>query len=93
MRAAKASIKISGFQVYSDGSGAPALVQIADYGFACDWINGAVSMTCVKPAHGSRRESEVAARRARDAYVANVQANTTEDWRALNLAMYADLVL
>lgn len=88
MNAAKAYVDVQNLTVYADASGAPATVQIADYVFACDTL-GETRLTCIKPGHGSRTESKIAARRALDAYSAEVIRAAGIDWLARNREVYA----
>ncbi len=87
---AKAAVEISGFQKYEDASGAPAVVRVADFSYAADFIGGEVRLTCIKSPNNGRRASEVAAERARKTYAAFIGENTTSEWRAANVAMYAE---
>jgi hypothetical protein len=87
--AAKSSININGVVFHTDGSGAPATVECAGYVYACDWLNG-YRATCIRPQAGSRRESEIAARRVQAAYAAYVANNAPDGWFTANAKMYAD---
>lgn len=89
MNAAKAPIDIAPATFHADGSGAPTTVSCAGYVYAVDWLGG-YRATCIRPAAGSRRQSEIAARRVEHAYTAYVQANAPDGWLALNAALYAD---
>jgi hypothetical protein len=88
MNAAKSYVDVSRITVYPDASGAPATVRIADYVFACDML-GEARLNCIKPGHGSRVESKIAAKRAEAAYTAAVMAQAGDEWLAKNAAMYA----
>lgn len=87
---AKAAVEIEGFQAYPDASGAPALVRVADFSYAADFIGGEVRLACIKHPGNGRRASEVAAERARRTYEAFVTENTTAEWRAANVVLYSE---
>lgn len=89
MNAAKAAVEIENFRTFEDSSGAPALVRVGDYVFACDTLGARTTVNCIKPGHGSRTESKIAARRARIAYESKVLFSTTGAWRERAVAMYA----
>lgn len=87
---AKAAVEVVTCEVYPDGSGAPALVRVADFSYACDFLGGEVRLNLVKgPSHG-RRANQVAAERATRTYAAYVNENTSPEWRVANVAMYKD---
>lgn len=87
MNAKTAFIDISPIGPYVDASGAPATVRIADYVFACDTL-GETRVTCIKPGHGSRTESKIAAKRAYVAYAVAVRAAAGDEWLVRNIALY-----
>jgi predicted glycosyltransferase len=86
--AAKSSVNISAAVFHADGSGAPTTVECAGYVFACDYLNG-VRMTLIRPVSGSRRESEIAARRVESTYLTFITHNAPDGWLSLNAEMYA----
>lgn len=90
MNAAKAYVEVKNLRVFDDASGAPALVEVADYVFACDTLGKRTAVNCIKPGYGSRTESKIAARRARIAYESKVLFSTTGAWRQQNCDMYAE---
>ena len=79
---------VKSLKVYSDASGAPAVVESGGYVFACDTL-GRVSLTCIRPRSGSRIASKIAARKAEAAYVAARDAEISVEWLAQNLSLYA----
>ncbi len=87
--AAKSPVNVAPFTLYADGSGAPTTVECAGYVYACDWLAGA-RITLIRPATGSRRQSEIAARRCENAYTAAVTASASPEWLAANIALYTE---
>ena len=85
----KAPVEVSSMTVYPDASGAPAVVSVGPYVYACDFVGGEIRVSCIKPAKGSRVESKVAADRARREYAKVLEKNTDAAWRAANVALYA----
>lgn len=89
MNARTAFVDVKNLVVYEDASGAPAVVTVADYSFACDTV-GKTVMTCIRPGHGSRTESKIAAQRASNAYQDAVhKATLGTDWMRRNAVMYS----
>ena len=87
---AKVTVEIEGFKTFEDASGAPAVVRVADFSYAADFIGGEARLTCIKHPTNGRRASQVAAERAERTYLAFVNENTTPEWRATNVALYTD---
>jgi hypothetical protein len=85
--AAKAAVNIAPVLFLEDGSGAPTTVECAGYVYACDYLDG-VRMTLIKPVSGSRKQSEIAARRVEHAYRAYIANNAPDGWFNLNAALY-----
>lgn len=86
--AARSALTLNVPQFYADGSGAPGTIECAGYVFSCDYLSGA-RLALIKPAAGSRRQNEIAARRCEQAYAEYVKANAPAGWLAANAAMYA----
>lgn len=84
------SVEVTGLTIHSDGSGAPAVVVVGRYRFACDTLGKRTAVHGLN-ATGSCREQRSAAMKARHAYNSAVLFNTTHQWRERNRAMYADL--
>jgi hypothetical protein len=76
---------------YSDASGAPAVLSHGGYVFAMDFIAGEVTCNCIRPASGSRTASKVAVAKVRANYKRMIERDTTADWRARNVALYASV--
>lgn len=74
-------------QIYSDASGAPAVVDSDGYVYTMDTIKGEITCTCIRPVSGSRVASKIAAEQARRAYVAARQVDA--EWLGRNVEMYA----
>lgn len=71
--------------VYSDGSGAPAVVVVDGFMFSADYL-GDVKLT----AHsGSRKPTKRAVAVARCAYERELRARADARWFAANAVMYA----
>jgi hypothetical protein len=75
-------------QVFSDASGAPAVVSYGRYTFAFDTL-GAVKCNLVKPVSGSRIEHKIALNVCTKAYMAARDSVVDAAWLARNAAMYA----
>jgi hypothetical protein len=84
-----ASVDIKSSQLYTDGSGFPAVVQCGPYVYSADFIGGEVRMSLIRPVSGSRTESKIAADRCRRAYAAMVAEKTDAAWVEANRVMYA----
>lgn len=82
--------EVTNLQVMEDASGAPAVVVVGQYRFACDTLGKRTAVHGLN-ATGSAREQRSAAMKARHAYNTAVLFNTTAAWRERNLAMYADI--
>ncbi len=89
--ASTARVRVSIQDVYADGSGAPALVKLAGFTFACD-ILGVHKRRPVGAPRCSATERKIAERRASEAYAAELAKATDAAWMELNRAMYADLI-
>lgn len=87
-----AAVEVSGMKVYPDASGAPAVVRIGPYGYACDYIKGEVRCALISPVAGSRVESKIAAERARREYAKHLVDCTTSHWRKANVTLYLEVV-
>lgn len=83
-------VNVKSFTAYTDGSGAPAVIEVTGYTYAFDFLAETKCNLIGSPTLGSRMASEGAVRRARDAYVKLVRSLLTREWFALNAEMYAD---
>lgn len=79
--------RVGHFTVYADGSGAPGHLFCQGFLFAFDFIKGE-ARTYGK--NGSRRVPAKVLRMVHADVDALMSANLTDEWRALNVAMYAD---
>jgi hypothetical protein len=82
--------RVTALAVYSDGSGAPAVVHARGFTYACDFL-GSVRVTCIatpsgRLAHGLAAS---AAREAREEYCERLFRETDQAWLDANRAMYA----
>lgn len=90
--ATKSPATVQGQKIFSDGSGAPALVSYNGYKFACHFA-GAPRLTLIGgPKPMSVIEHKIAVDVCRKGYEEYIAQNTTEEWRALNRVMYADVI-
>lgn len=70
--------------IYSDGSGAPAIVSYEGYRFAMDYL-GEIRLTNLASGRPSKRVTAA----ARLAYSNELRKRAGSDWFAVNSAMYA----
>lgn len=75
-------------EIYTDASGAPAVLRYNGYAFAFDCL-GEITCNNIAPCYGSRRACKVAHQICEREYRALLDANTTAEWRAANIALYA----
>lgn len=87
-----ASFELSFLRPYSDASGAPVVLAHGGYVFAMDFIAGEITCNCIRPASGSRTSSKIAAAKVRARYQHMLDRDTTAEWRARNVALYASPV-
>jgi len=80
-------VRVSGLRVFEDASGVTATMSYNGYVFACNWLGG-VSLNCIKPLYGSRRDSKIAADVCRRAFAQLVMKHTDEKYRAACAEMY-----
>lgn len=80
------------FEVYADGSGAPARIDVNGASFAFDRLGDRVSCTCLRPVPGSftRPAQRIAVNKARAAYENLLDGAIDAEWVAKSRAMYAD---
>lgn len=83
-------VNVRSFMAYTDGSGAPAVIEVTGYTYAFDFLGETKCNLIGSPNVGSRMASEGAARRARDAYVRLVRSLMTRAWFELNARLYAE---
>lgn len=82
--------EVTNLQIMEDASGAPAIVVVGQYRFACDTLGKRTAVNCLNT-KGTFVGSRSAAMKARHAYNSAVLFNTTAAWRERNLAMYWDV--
>lgn len=82
--------KVEHIKVFSDFSGAPAVVSSGRYRFAFDTL-GCVTCTLIAPVSGSHTESKIAKGKALAAYVGERNQRITEEWLVGNRALYSEL--
>lgn len=78
-------VKVIGLDVMEDASGAPAIVEVGPYRYACDTLGHKTAVNCI-----SSTGTRSAAMKARHAYNSAVLFATTAAWRERNVAMYAE---
>lgn len=77
--------KVTSIEIYTDASGAPALVACAGFVFACDCL-GTIRVNLVSG--GARKPSKRVLGMVRWAYGKALDDATDDGWRAQNRAMY-----
>ena len=74
-------------RVFEDGSGAPAVVSVRGWTYACDFLG---DVTCALITEcSSRRPPKWAAKAAREQYLAELRSRAPANWFDANRAMYA----
>lgn len=82
--------KASVFEIYSDGSGVVALLERDGFGFACHYLGGRVKRYLTKaPSRNAKPPKRVLSMVERD-FQALLDANLTDELKALGAAMYGD---
>jgi len=85
------------FRTFEDGSGVDCLIDIRDFAsgqtftYAAHLV-GVPRLHLVAPLSGSRAASKRAAAEARRRFQKAIDTQTSPEWRALNAAMYADII-
>lgn len=91
-RGARMLVHVKSFSAFTDGSGAPAVIECTGYTYAFDYL-GVIKCNLIgSPVVGSRMASEGAHRRAFDAYKTLVCALLTKSWFSVNSVMYPEAI-
>lgn len=77
-------------RVFSDASGAPAVIAHDGYAFAFDML-GRVTVSCIRPLFGTRISCERAKDLCEREYAKLIAERVDAEWLARNAAMYADV--
>lgn len=92
MKTSKATTRspatVESFQVFSDGSGAPAVVSYNGYAFAFDFL-GEIKCNLVRPVSGTRIQARIAKETCERAYRQRLEEVADSAWLALNAEMYS----
>lgn len=88
----KSPATVRPLRVFSDGSGAPALVTFQGYTFSCDFLGERKMNLVGGPRTMSMIEHKIAVDVCRKGYDEYLETAVDAAWRALNAAMYADVV-
>lgn len=86
---------IQSMTVYSDASGAPAVIESGSWLLAADFIAGAPRLRTIAGPQSHHRGIRQALARAEHAYVAELRgrlAGGYDTWVAANVAMYSEVL-
>lgn len=78
------------FEVFADGSGAPASLYVDGRPFGCNIVAGEIKVHPVNSRNGGSRVSAKALRLVEADYRALLAANLPDGWMAMHAAVYAD---
>ena len=73
--------------LYTDGSGAPSLVTVQGWTYACDFLGGVKCNLVTRSS--SRKPPKWAAEWVRKIYLEELESKASPEWFALNHALYA----